>query len=73
MTAPAFNAPSNTTPITHRPALDTLVEGVAKGLLAWSDRRANERARTTALTHERMALILENRRRAPRGGSSLDR
>jgi hypothetical protein len=68
MTASAFSHQSNTT-TAHRPVSDVLVEKVALRLLAWSDRRAAK----NQLTHERMALILDNQRNATRGGSSLGR
>jgi hypothetical protein len=58
---------SNT--IAHRPAADILIEKVALRLLAWSESRAKK----NQLTHERMALMLENQRAANRGGSSLGR
>ena len=66
MTAQAFSHQSNTT-IARRPASDVLVEKVALRLLAWSDRRAVK----NQLTHERMALLLENQHSATRGGSSV--
>jgi hypothetical protein len=73
MTASAMNTSSMTTSGTtrtaHRPAADALVEKVALRLLAWSDRRAKK----NQLTHERMALLLENQRASTRGGSSLGR
>ncbi|MCW2749942.1 MAG: hypothetical protein JWR83_1052 [Aeromicrobium sp.] len=68
MTAGAFSHQSNTT-IARRPASDVLVEKVALRLLAWSDRRAVK----NQLSHERMALILENQRSSSRGGSPLGR
>jgi hypothetical protein len=69
MTASAFSTTSNTSTIARRPTFDLLVERLAKNLLAWSDRRAKK----NQLTHERMALILENQRGAHRGGSGLGR
>ncbi len=72
MTAGTFSHQSNST-IAHRPTSDVLVEKVALRLLAWSDRRAAKRAERNVLTHERMALLLENQRSATRGGSSLGR
>jgi hypothetical protein len=68
MTAGAFSHQSNTT-IARRPASDVLVEKVALRLLAWSDRRAVK----NQLSHERMALLIENQRSSSRGGSSLGR
>jgi hypothetical protein len=72
MTAGAFSHQSITT-IVHRPTSDVLVEKLALRLLAWSDRRAVKRAARNVLTHERMALLLENQRSAHLGGSSLGR
>ena len=69
MTASAFATSSHTTTSAHRPGFDLLVERVAKSLLAWSDRRATRHE----LTHERMALILENQRATNRERSSLRR
>jgi hypothetical protein len=69
MTASTFGTTSNTTTVPRRPAVDIAVERLAKSLLAWSDRRAQKHQ----LSHERMALILENQRSAHHGGSSLGR
>jgi hypothetical protein len=69
MTASTFGTTSNTTAIARRPAVDVAVERIARSLLAWSDRRAKKHQ----LSHERMALMLENQRSAHRGGSSLGR
>ena len=68
MTASALSHQSNTT-IAHRPVGDVLVEKIALRLLAWSERRVQK----NQLTHERMALILDNQRAAHHGGSSLVR
>ena len=68
MTAQAYSRHPGTT-VAARPAADILIEKVALKLLAWSDSRAKK----SQLTHERMALILENQRAANRGGSSLGR
>ncbi|HEX3680263.1 MAG TPA: hypothetical protein VHU90_11120 [Galbitalea sp.] len=57
------------TTVAARPAADILIEKVALKLLAWSE----SRAKRNQLTHERMALVLENQRTANRGGSSLGR
>jgi hypothetical protein len=57
------------TTVAARPAADILIEKVALRLLAWSEGRAKK----NQLTHERMALMLENQRAANRGGSSLGR
>jgi hypothetical protein len=81
MTAQAFSHPSNTTIVRNGVATnaigvrasDVLIQAVALRLLAWSERRAAKRAVKNQLTHERMALILENQRSATRGGSSLGR
>ncbi len=69
MTASTFGTTSNTTAIARRPAIDVAVERLAKSLLAWSDRRAQK----NQVSHERMALILENQRSAGHGGSPLGR
>lgn len=53
----------------RRPALDVLVERVARSLLAWSDRRVVRRQ----VSHERMALLRANERAASRGGSTFGR
>jgi hypothetical protein len=70
MTVHAFSNQSHTT-TAHRPVSDVLVEKVALRMLAWSDRRATKRAVKNPLTHERMALILENERNTHHDGSSL--
>ena len=57
------------TTVAARPAADILIEKIALKLLAWSESRAKK----NQLTHERMALMLENQRAANRGGSSLGR
>jgi hypothetical protein len=75
MTASTFGTTSNTntmydnSTVARRPAVDVAVERLAKSLLAWSDRRAKK----NQLSHERMALILENQRSAHHGGSPLGR
>ena len=66
MTVQAFSHQSRTT-IAHRPTSDVLVEKIALRMLAWSDRRAAG----NQLTHERMALILENEHTTHHHGSSL--
>jgi len=67
---PARSGPTLTgTAMARRPASDLLVEKVALGLLAWSDRRLQK----NRITHERMALLLENERAASRSGSPLGR
>ena len=54
------------------PASDLLIEKVALSLLAWSDRRVQKsRVQKTKISHERMALLLENQRTTDRSGSSL--
>jgi hypothetical protein len=73
MTAQALSNSSGTTGSGNftaaRPAVDILIEKLALSLLAWSERRAKK----NQLTHERIALILENQRNASRGGSPLGR
>jgi hypothetical protein len=53
----------------RRPALDLMVERVARGLLAWSDRRVAR----LQVSHERMQLLRANERTAARGGSTFVR
>jgi hypothetical protein len=55
--------------IAHRPAVDILVERAARGMLAWSDRRANK----NQLSHERMHLLRANLCAATHGGSDVAR
>jgi hypothetical protein len=43
----------------HRPAIDVVAERMAKGLLNWTNRRAER----TAPSHERMALLIDNEKR----------
>jgi hypothetical protein len=69
MTASTFGTTSNTASIARRPIVDVTVERIARGLLAWSDRRAQN----NRILHERMALLLENQRSTERGGSQLGR
>ena len=45
---------------THRPAIDVVAEKMAKGLLNWTNRRAER----TAPSHERMALLIDNQKQA---------
>jgi hypothetical protein len=67
MSASVFNAQSDTTAAhARRSGVDVLIERAARSLLAWSDRRAAK----NRISHERMALILENQRNSTRGGSS---
>lgn len=57
-------------PASRRPALDVLVEKLARRALAWSARREAERLpRNLQPTHERMALIRENERQRLWAGS----
>jgi hypothetical protein len=53
----------------RRPALDMMVERVARGLLAWSERRVAR----LQISHERMALLRANERTASSGGSTFVR
>ena len=69
MTASTFGTTSNTTAIARRPVVDAAALRIAGGLLAWSDRRAQK----NQLSHERVALMLENQRSAYHGGSGLCR
>jgi hypothetical protein len=67
MTAPTFTTHSHATTIARRPAVDVLVERLARSLLAWSDRRAN----ANQLSNERVTLLRENQRNSACGGSAL--
>ena len=51
----------------HRPAIDIVIERVALGMLAWSERRAEK----SLISHERMCLLRANA--ALRGGSGVAR
>jgi hypothetical protein len=69
MTVSTFGTTSNTTAIARRPAVDAAALRLARGLVAWSERRASK----SQLSHERVVLMLENQRSAHHGGSPLNR
>jgi len=71
MSATTISHRSNTTAV-HRPALDILVEKLARRLLAWSEARADREA-IAQPDHDRIALILQNDALLFRGGSPLGR
>jgi hypothetical protein len=74
MTMSTINAATNHSvmshhSIAHRPAVDILVERAARGMLAWSERRANK----NQVSHERMDLLRANECIAAHGGSDVAR
>ncbi len=68
MTTQMISHQSHST-IARRPAIDIVIERVARGLLAWSDRRAQK----SLFSHARMELLRANESGAPHGGSSIAR